>query len=306
VLLFACVHTLVLQDPQSDLAAWYPNLTMSPRSPEDPALLPTFKRFVSDRVPALFELLATKRTQTNEVGRCLMLLPAFGIVADEVGPISHLDVGTSGGLNLLLDRFEYHYTADDDGNDRHVGGPSTVQLTASTRGDVPVPSEIPIIAARCGVDVNPIDVTDDGEAHWLEACVWPDERDRFLRLRAAIEIARAAPPEILAGDAVASLAPAIDRLARSGHPIVTNTWVLNYLDQAAREAYVTELDRIGGRLDISWVYGESPTLTPGLPWAATVEDPHLTVVTLVRWRGGKRSVDHLATAHPHGFWIHWH
>lgn len=306
VLLFACVHTLVLQEPQSDLAAWYPNLTPSPRSPGDPALLPTFKRFVDDRAPALFDLLATKRTQTNEVGRCLMLLPAFGVLADEVGPIAHLDVGTSGGLNLLLDRFEYHYTADDDRGDRHVGGPSTVRLTASTRGDVPVPSTMPVVTARCGIDLNPIDVTDDGEAHWLEACIWPDERDRFLRLRAAIEIARAEPPEILAGDAVTSLAAPIERLSRAGHPVVTNSWVLNYLSRTDRVAYVAELDRIGREIDLSWVYVESPTLTPGLPWQTALDDPHLTVLSVARWRRGERSIAHLATAHPHGFWIHWH
>ena len=254
VLLFACVHTLVLQEPESDLAAWYPNLTTTPRSADDPALVPTFKRFVTDRAPALLALLATRRTQTNEVGRCLMLLPAFGIVADEVGELAHLDVGTSGGLNLLLDRYEYHYVSDDDREDRHVGGPSTVQLTASTRGDVGVPSTMPTVAARCGVDISPIDVTDDDEAHWLEACVWPDQRDRFLRLRAAIEIARSESPEILAGDAITSLAPAIDRLARAGHPVITNSWVLNYLSQTDRIAYVTELDRIGEQRDISWVY----------------------------------------------------
>ena len=35
------------------------------------------------------------------------------------------------------------------------------------------------------------------------------------------------------------------------------------------------------------------------------EDPHRTVLSMARWRGGRRTVEHLATCHPHGFWIHW-
>ena len=124
---------------------------------------------------------------------------------------------------------------------------------------------IPEIASRCGIDVAPIDVTDDEEAHWLEACVWPDQIDRFERLRSAIALARLKPPELLAGDAVPSLAPAIERMARSGHPVVTNSWVLNYLTPDNRAAYVAELDRIGAAADISWVYIESPSVTPELP-----------------------------------------
>ena len=34
------------------------------------------------------------------------------------------------------------------------------------------------------------DITDDDEARWLEACVWPDQTDRFERLKATIEMAR--------------------------------------------------------------------------------------------------------------------
>ena len=32
---------------------------------------------------------------------------------------------------------------------------------------------------------------------------------------------------------------------------------------------------------------------------------HRSVLSMVRWRDGKRSVAHLATVHPHGFWMHW-
>jgi hypothetical protein len=301
VLLFASVHALLLDEPGSELAQWYPNLTDDPRRPTERALGRVFTRFVDEHRSELEHLVATRTTQTNEVGRCALLLPALGLIAAEVGAIGHLDVGASGGLNLLLDRYEYHYRSGD--REDTVGGPSTVVLAADTRGPVPVPAAMPVIASRCGIDRHPIDVTDPGEAHWLEACVWPDQADRFHRLVRAIELAREHPPELLAGDAVTSLAPAIERIG--AHPVVTNSWVLNYLTASERVAYLAELDRIGAERDLSWVYAEAPALIPELPNEPDPVDAHRTVLSMARWRDGRRTVTHLATCHPHGFWIHW-
>lgn len=304
VLLFACVHELLLEHPDHALAQWYPNLTPDHRSPADRALAATFTGFVHAHADRLAHLLATRTTQTNEVGRCGSLLPALGLLADEVGALALLDVGASGGLNLLLDRYHYDYRARD-GTSRTVGGPSTVQITVATTGDVPVPETMPTIAVRCGVDRRPIDVTHEDEAHWLEACVWPDQADRFHRLVAAIEIARSSPPEILAGDAVESLAPAVERISRTAHPVVTNSWVLNYLTSDQRSAYLSTLERLGAERDLSWVYAEAPLHIPELPSGPDPKGAERTVLSMVRWRNGERLVDHLATVHPHGFWMQW-
>ena len=303
VLFFAAVHALLLDEPDAELAQWYRNLAAEPRSPRERSLGAVFRRFVAERRAELEHLVATRTTQTNEVGRCSFLLPALALIASDVGPLGHLDVGASGGLNLLLDRYEYRYRLD--GSERTVGGPSTVVLTSDVRGDMPVPSELPEIVTRCGIDRRPIDVTDPVEAQWLEACVWPDQVDRFRRLVAAIELAREQPPELLAGDAVSSLRPAIERVGASAHPVVTNSWVLNYLTPAARIGYLAELDAIGAERDLSWVYAEAPALIPELPNEPDPIDAHRTVLSVVRWRNGDRSVTHVATCHPHGFWIHW-
>lgn len=304
VLLLAAVHDVLLGHIDDELAAWYPNLTPAHRPASDPALATAFERFVTSYRSEIIECVATRSTQTNEVGRSALFVPAFGLLADEVGPLGHLDIGSSGGLNLLLDRFRYRYTTVD-GITETVGNDSTVVIDVETTGDVPVPARLPTITARLGVDAAPIDVTDDEAARWLEACVWPDQPERFRRLRAAIEIARRHPAELVTGDAVAELAGGIDRVGDGQHPVVTNSWVLNYLTSEARIAYLAELDRIGSERDLSWVYAEAPELIPELPNDPDPKGADRTVLSMARWRNGERTVEHLATCHPHGFWIHW-
>ena len=307
VLLFACTHHLLLDEPRSELAQWYPNLTRDPRRPDDPALMATFRRFVESRVTELTWLLSTRTTQTNEVGRCGLFLPVFGLLADEVGTLGQIDIGTSGGLNLLLDRYEYRYRGENDPTSqvRSVGGPSSVVLEVSTRGDVPVPDTMPVIGARVGIDRLPVDVSDPIESRWLEACVWPDQADRFHRLRAAIELATIARPRVRSGDAIAGLRTAVAEVGTRCHPVVTNSWVLNYLTPTQRVAYVNGLDEIGTRRDLSWVFAESPALVPEIPVDDDLVGSDVTAVTLVRWRDGIRSSQTLAVCHPHGYWIHW-
>lgn len=304
VLLLASIHFLLLAEVEQPLARWYPNITDDHRSPTDDELAPTLQRFVSDRSESIKELLASRRVQTNEVGRCAVFLPPMHAIGSEVGAVAHLDIGCSAGLNLLLSDFSYRY---DDGP--LIGDPaSTVEIRCDTRGTPPPDlggAEIPDVVARCGVDQRPIDVTDPIEARWLEACCWPDQADRFRRLRSAIVAAQASPPELLAGDAVDSIAGAIERLAPRAHPVVTTSWALNYLEPDRRTAFVEELDRAGSTTDLSWVLAESPALAPELPHADDLKDEHLTALTLVSWRGGERSVRHLAETHPHGYWIHW-
>ena len=80
----------------------------------------------------------------------------------------------------------------------------------------PCPTAMPVIGARLGIDRKPVDVTDPIESRWLEACVWPDQADRFHRLRAAIELATTAQPRVRSGDAIAGLRTAV---AEVGDPL---------------------------------------------------------------------------------------
>lgn len=252
-LLFAAVHHEILLDPTVPIAAWYRSVTAEPRD-DDP--WPTFREFCLERSTSIRHTIATQTTETNEIGRCAVLLPVLKIVADEVGPLSLLDVGTSAGLNLNLDRYSYRYQPG--GGLDPADGISSAILPCKTNAETPVPAAIPIISGRRGLDQSPVNVRDPAQARWLQACVWPEKPERFTRLAAALEISREHPPPVFAGDAIDDVAAHAREAAREGHPVVLNSWVLNYLSGAQRNAYLQQLDLLGTQMDLTWAFAESP------------------------------------------------
>src|SRR5437867_12694419 len=142
-----------------------------------------------------------RRTRTNETGRCAVLYPAIAEAARRVGAnaVGLIDVSCSAGLNLNVDRVGITYS-----NGQSLGDPaSPVQLSCSIVGDRPIPTRaIPEVVARVGVDLDPVDVTDAGDARWLPACLWPDQPERAARLEAEMALAATAPPALPQGAGV--------------------------------------------------------------------------------------------------------
>lgn len=298
VTLFAAIHDLLLADPSAELAAWYPNLTTEPRT-DDP--LPALVAFCAEHRGPLLERIRDRVPQTNEIGRSALLVIGLDRVCREVGPLAQLDVGASAGLNLLTDRYAYDYAG-------HRVGHGPILVPCGIRGErhpERLPAGLPMIAARLGLDARPVDLHDADQVRWLEACVWPDQPQRFDRLRTAIELARSADLEVIAGDAVADLVPAIGRLG-PGHPVVTTSWVLNYLPTEGQAGFLHELDRLGRGRDLSWVSFESPSAAPALDWPPDLAGVDHSVLRLVRWRSGTRSDAVVATGNPHGHWFSWY
>lgn len=301
VLLFACVHFLLLREPDNQLCSHYPNMRPFKPTRLDPgdAIDDAFIAFILDHRDELMSLLATRSTQTNEVGRCSWLLFPLALLEDEVGEIARVDVGSSAGLTLLFPKIDFEL---------HPGGVigtgGALTLRCETRGEPPRIDHVPKIAWSVGFDSHPIDLFNEDHIQWLEACVWPEQVERFDRLVAAVDLARRLGIVVEPGDAVTDIRAFVERASRHGHPVVTASWVLNYLTPAERIAFVTELDSIGADMNLSWVIAESPQETPELPVDGDASEA-ITVVSLVTWRAGRRTSVRLATAHPHGDWINW-
>lgn len=351
-LLLAAVHDVVLAaDPDPDVAAvsqWYPSVPIvsdiswvREAAPElqagdqgvrpvgegadDP--WPYFRRLALEH-HGVAEHLATRQTQTNEIGRCATVLAALNRIALESGrPIGLVEVGASAGLNLFPDSYSYRYEPESDqlGPSRQpieVGTGDGIVLTCRMRGEgrPNLSGAPPRIVSRIGIDLHPIDVTDARQARWLIACQWPDEPDRVARAVAAIDLARAnfdgLGPVVQRGDAVTQAASLVEQVDPNAVAVVLSTWVQSYLSADQQQALAESLDVIGQQRDLSFVYAEQPALIPGLAAMGLVppqppgriEGPVETGVSAlvsVDWRDGERVAHRLANQHPHGRWMEW-
>ncbi len=249
-----------------------------------------FRAFVLDQWPEVASLLRTRRTQTNEAGRCAPLLP---VLAGLDGPLALLEVGASAGLCLYPDRYAYRYRTP---HSVVAVGDSPVILDCTVSGPAPLPAVPPQVVWRAGLDLHPLDVRSADDVRWLTALIWPEQRDRFAHLRAAVELVRADPPRLVTGDLTTDLAAVAASAPRDATLVVFHTAVLGYVDPTGRERFAAAVrDLAVQRGRVHWLSDELPGLVPGTESA--VAGPARLVVAL----DGRP----LARAAPHGERLEW-
>jgi hypothetical protein len=317
LLLLAAVHSLLLSGVDHPLAAHYDTVaTVRASPPPAPTtdVISAFRSFCHDHRAELVELLATRKTQTNEVGRCTALLPGLCHVASlhPGEPVSLLDLGTSAGLNLLFDDYAYTYRATDGGATLEAGATgSAVSLACTARSDVALLPQLrpPEMSARVGLDLAPVDPFSDEEAHWLLACQWPDNPVRFANLRAALDNVRASPhpPRLVRGDMVKDLARVAGSIDEGGPLVVFHSWVAAYLDQEQQRTLAESVLALGRDRPVHYLYAESAFETPALPTPPPPvprEGPDMVTALVHIGPAGAQPV-RLADMHPHGYWLRW-
>jgi hypothetical protein len=299
-LLFAALHDRVLAHPGDELARWYPTVSGGAIRADDPAA--ALRAFCATHAAELRTLIASRSTQTNEVLRCAALLLAVGRL-DGTEPLALVDLGTSAGLNLLLDRYHYDYPGLGT-----VGDPaSPVQLRTELRGPLrPALPKLPRIASRQGIDLKPIDAGDEAATRWLRACLFADQLDRQARLRGALEIARRDPPRIRQGNLLALLPQVAGETARDRHLCIFSTWATHYLTAEERRQFAELLQEIARSRDVTLIAAEPAGVVHGLAEPPLSADaPHATILSLIRFRAGMRTDTVLARMHSHAAWIEW-
>jgi hypothetical protein len=266
-------------------------LTGAARMPASGAELRAFVKRRGDEVRAVMR---TRRTQTNEVGRCAVLLPAL-----PPGPLALVEVGASAGLCLLFERYAYEF-----GSTRLGAASSAVRLRCAATGPVPLPPCIPRIVWRRGLDLRPIDVHDGDAVRWLLACVWPEHHERRRRLEGAIAAARADPPVVRVGDLVDDLPALLAEAPDDAQLVVFHSAVLSYVSRERRQAFADALADASKRRDIIWLANEAAGVVPELPAAAPSGSLRF-LVGRTRFAKGQRRSELLALAHPHGAELAW-
>jgi hypothetical protein len=304
--------------PGTDLARHHPQ-PGGEQPPPDPGFGSELASFARHHRAELAELCASHRYQMNEVGRGADVLPVLGLAtARDERPIALVDLGTGAGLGLHLDR--YHYTYDlPDGSRRSVGDPAAaVRLECQVRaGAPPVPARVPVIAARVGVDAEPLDLADPHVRAWLAACV-PPEAGAVTRFAAASALARAAPAPSVRGDLVDVLPAAVATLPADALLCLVDTYVHVFLPPADLRRFDALVTELGRERDLDWV-SVDPLVPLGPDARATVQGLDVPagwvrenrdggvfgVVGRVSIRAGVRTTTLLGRAHPGAAWLEW-
>jgi hypothetical protein len=313
LLLSAAIGYAVGRRPDAPLAAYFPT-PGSGQPPLDRGFRPALTDFVREHAGELAALCAEHRYQMNEVARSADVVAVLGHVLGHVDPerpIALVDLGTGAGLGLHLDRYRYVF------GDRAVGDPdAALTIAPELRGrPAPLPSRMPTIADRRGVDVEPLDLDDHRVRDWLAACI-PPETGAVDRFAAASAVAREHPAPLVRGDAIEDLLALCDGMPREALLVLVDTYVHVFLTDAQRAAFrqrLPELDR-----DVAWISVDP--LTPlgpegtesvqGLPVPQRALEASRAGVTgvighLTVSRDGTATGAVLGLAHPGGAWLEW-
>lgn len=228
--------------------------------------------------------------QTNDVGRSAVLYAGLMEITRRTGlPLSLLEIGSSAGLNLMLDRYRYDF-----GGKMFGAAESALTLTPEWLGPIPEQST-PEIVARRGCDLSPLQIANPEYRRRLEAYVWPDQQERYQRLAAAIEILLAEPPEVDAADATDWVRQRIvEERPEKTATVLMHSLTVSYLPEPAKAMLREHMERVGSRASAS----------RPLAWLAfELDQANQTLLTLKLWPSGEETV--LAEAHPHCRYIKW-
>ena len=228
--------------------------------------------------------------QTNEPGRSATLMTGLLEIVARHGPkLEILEIGSSAGLNLLIDRFRIDLPGVSTGP-----ADSPVRLMPEWRGSPP-PATPPEIVGIRGVDIAPVDATTKAGADRLLAYCWADHVQRFDRLAHALKLLRAHPPRLEAGDAPDWVETRLAEPQAEGVTrVLMHSIVFTYISAAGQARITAAMEAAGARATperpLAWVHVEAD------------RDVHQHVLTVRSWPGHD-GAEVVGRAHAHGFWI---
>jgi hypothetical protein len=286
--LLGSVHRLVLERRAGDLAAYYPSVG---GTWDAHAGWVAFRQLLAEQPDAVREWLG-RAPQTNEVGRAAALYGGLLHVERNL-PLRLFEIGSSGGLNLLADRFAYVASSGATFGD----AASDVVLDPAWSGRPLMPSPELRVVERIGSDLHPVDTATTEGRLVLTAYVWPDQRSRLERLRAALRLAVEHPPEVRQQDA-RSFVDGLE-LAEGTTTVLWHSVMWQYLPAADQDAVTSRLEELGATA------ADTRRLVHlrAEPSRRTEGGDHEFLVRLRSWPGGDDRV--LGTMAAHGTPVVW-
>lgn len=291
-LFFGAIHYLLLQSEGEELASYYPSIKKG-ASLGIPIGL--FKDFCQRREDKIAQILRQRIVQTNAINRTAYLMPIVSSLFPSDVPINLVDIGTSSGLTLNFDNYQYNY------DEERQWGSSEVKIKSEiVAGTLPSFQSIARVKRKIGIDQNPLDLKNEENGNWLKALIWPDSEARFIRMEAAIAAAKSSDVELHKADKPEAFQSIINTVPKTESLMVYHTHVLYQFTVARRQAFRQMLDEVGQYRDLYYLAVEASRVFDEL-----LDGKTGVQMVLTTYKGGKKTTTLLGETNGHANWIKW-
>lgn len=252
--------------------------------------------------------------QTNEVGRSANFIGAFSWLNKTFGTSKFecFEIGSSGGINLLMPHYYYTYENKSTGSRVQWGNPDSSVKVKPTMMKSKEHEELTLnisdhmdfdIVSTQGCDLFPVDLRNSEEALRMKSFIWCDHIWRLELLDNAVETLKAHPPSMVKADAALWVEEQLGKPSSHGTcRVLMHSIVWQYLPEETRERITRVMHQAGKEATpdnpIAWVSLETNRRT---------FNHELTV----RYWAGEGANDNiheplvLGEAQAHGRWMRW-
>ena len=226
------IHRLALTGKAPSISRHFPSTGGTP----GPTLIADYLEALATFRDDIDEGLS-RSVQTNEVGRTTMLVTGMSFFARAVNiSETHLrEIGSSCGLNLQVDNYFF------EANGTSFGNENALVRFEEKAWDTPVPdiSRCPSLLSRRGCDIAPLDAHNINDQFTLLSFVWPDQFDRFARLRNAMNNACASSTYVSPDqqDAAEWIHQQFENISFDEPVLIFHSIVWQYLSQETKKAF---------------------------------------------------------------------
>ena len=186
-------------------------------------------------------------------------------------PLTLIEVGTSAGLLLCLDAYNYEYK---DAN-------KSIKIENSQDS---------LLLHRIGIDLNIVDLNNQEELEWMLALIWPEHSERRQQFLEASQISSGIDKDMYEGDLLEILPSIIQSISPESQIVIFHTHVANQFPEQLKCNFESLLKDLSSNRPIYHIYNN-------------MHDANLHQDYLVDGKVQEEKIYH--SPDGHGRWFYW-
>lgn len=248
-LFFASVQWLALQKKHELFQVF-----MHPEAANLEESFRLLKQLCSEYENELIQLFHTRLVQTNEINRASYLYPIFAEIYQSIKkPLTLIEIGTSAGILLGVDLFNYEIT---EGNNTKILGDSSSGITIRSINNgqpLNISNEL-VIQNRIGIDLNIIQLEQEDDYRWMQSLIWPEHKERKVLLEKIRDVNINCSKTLVEGDFLEIIPNYLEMRNEDSQIVIFHTHVANQFSTELKESLLTMIRKLSSNVPLYHVY----------------------------------------------------